>query len=287
MVFWCGNSIVGRAIRHDIPPFTLAFVRWTLGVFILAPLAWRSLHTDWPTIRRNWHQILLLGIVGIASFNALLYSGLRETTATNALLIQAGIPTLVLVFDRLLFGSRAPVARVTGVAISALGVLTIVFRADYRVLLTLSFGRGDAFIVASVVAWALYTALLRLRPPIAQLSFLALTFVVGAVCMVPLASHEWRTMDVNLTRQSVAAIGYVAIFPSVIAYFLFNRAVAEIGPAAAGQTISLQPLIGAGLAALLLGESLHGYHLVGMALILVGIAVPIVFRSARVSRSRP
>lgn len=172
MVFWCGNSIVGRAVRHDIPPFTLAFVRWSLGLLIVVPLAWRSLRADWPTIRHHWHKILLLGVVGIASFNALLYSGLRETTATNALLIQAGIPTLVLVFDRCLFGSRAPAARVVGVALSALGVLTIVFRADYRVLLALNFGRGDAFIVASVVAWALYTALLRLRPPIAHVSFL-------------------------------------------------------------------------------------------------------------------
>jgi drug/metabolite transporter (DMT)-like permease len=281
MVFWCGNSIVGRAIRDDIPPFALALSRWSLGLIILVPLAWHKIRDDWAVIRSSWPRILLLGALGIGSFNAFLYSGLRETTATNALLIQAGIPTLVLLFDWLLFRSRPSAMRVAGVVTSAFGVLVIIFRADLTVLLALRFGRGDALIVGSIVVWGLYTALLRLRPPIAQSSFLTLTFLVGLALMLPMAWLESRTTSVHLTPRVVAGIGYVAIFPSVVAYSLFNKAVAELGPPAAGQTISLQPLIGALLAALLLGEALHVYHLLGMVLIVFGIAVPVVFRRSR------
>jgi drug/metabolite transporter (DMT)-like permease len=59
----------------------------------------------------------------------------------------------------------------------------------------------------------------------------------------------------------------------VVAYFIYNRATGELGAARAGQAITLMPLFGALLSALLLGERLQGYHLVGMALILGGIVL--------------
>src|SRR6187399_1549891 len=106
MLFWSGNSIAGRALRDDIGPFTLALLRWSLGLVILIPLAWTKIRQDGPAIRAGWQRIVLLGAIGVGSFNALLYSGLRSTPASNALLIQAAIPVLVLVFDWVLFRSR-------------------------------------------------------------------------------------------------------------------------------------------------------------------------------------
>ncbi|RVT94590.1 DMT family transporter [Sphingomonas crocodyli] len=275
-LLWAGNSIVARAIHADIPPFTLAFCRWTGACLILLAIGHRRLVADWPAARRHWRPILLLGTIGVASFNAFLYSGLRYTTATNALLIQAAIPALVLLFDLMLFRVRPRLAQIVGVTLAAAGVMLIIIRADLAALLALSFGRGDVLVLGGVVAWALYTALLRKRPPIDPVSLVILTFVIGAICMLPFAIVEWRTEIVRLTPAVLGGITYVAIFPSVIAYFLFNRAVAEIGPAAAGQTISLQPLFGAVLAAILLGEALHGFHFAGMVLILAGIIIPLL-----------
>lgn len=278
MLLWAGNAIVGRAVRDDIPPFSLALGRWTGALVFLLPLAWRKVRSDWATARKNWGKILLLGSVGVASFNAFLYSGLKSTTAANALLIQAGIPLLVLLFDWVLFRSRPVLVQMSGVVVSAVGVMTIVFRADWAALWSLSFGQGDALVVCAVVAWSLYTTLLRLRPPIHPLSFLALTFAVGAIAMLPLAIAEWQTEAIRLTPRLVGGVAYVAILPSLVAYFLFNAAVAQIGAAAAGQTISLQPILGALLAVFLLGEELRSYHGAGMVLIVVGIALPLVFK---------
>jgi drug/metabolite transporter (DMT)-like permease len=284
LLLWSGNSIVGRAVRDDIPPFSLAFFRWTGAFAILLPFAWRKVQADWPLVRRHWPRILLLGATGVGAFNALLYSGLRDTTATNALLIQAAIPTLVLAFDFAIFRARPRSMQIVGVGIAALGVAVIVFEADPAKLLTLHFGRGDLLILAAVVAWALYTALLRIRPPIDPLSFLALTFFVGIAAMLPLAIAEWQSFTLRPTPTVLGGIAYVTVLPSLVAYLLFNRAVAEIGAADAGQVISLQPLFGALLAAALLGEALHPYHFAGMALILLGIAVPIMRRPNLVYR---
>ena len=129
MLLWAGNSIVGRAIRDDIPPFTLALVRWAGALCIIGPFAARHVRADLAVLKRHWKIVLLLGLVGVASFNALLYSGLRYTTATNGLLLQAAIPALVLVFDRGLFRTRPSLWQVVGVGLSTLGVVLIVFRA--------------------------------------------------------------------------------------------------------------------------------------------------------------
>jgi len=66
---------------------------------------------------------------------------------------------------------------------------------------------------------------------------------------------------------------YVALLPSLLSYFIYNSATAIVGPARAGQSITLMPLFGAFLAAGLLGERLQTFHFGGMALILAGIVV--------------
>lgn len=274
MLLWAGNSIVGRAVRDSIPPFTLAFVRWTGALLVLLPFAWRGLVRDAAGIKAGWRSLLLLGIVGVAAFNGFLYWGLHYTTATNGLLLQAAIPALVLLCNLLFFRDRATLGQIFGVILSTTGVILVVIKADLHILATLRLGFGDMLILCGVVAWAIYTSLLRIRPPIGPASFVFMTFLIAALAMLPLAIGEGQEIARMELRPGVlAAFAYVALLPSLVAYFLFNVAVDEIGAARAGQTIGLMPLFGAVLAALLLGEPLHGYHLAGMLLIFLGIAI--------------
>ncbi|HRO02242.1 MAG TPA: DMT family transporter, partial [Terricaulis sp.] len=82
----------------------------------------------------------------------------------------------------------------------------------------------------------------------------------------------------QLTPPVLGAIAYVAVLPSLVAYFLYNKAVAAIGASDAGQMLSLQPLLGAVLAWVFLREPLLGFHYAGMALIALGIALPLAAR---------
>jgi len=274
MLFWAGNSIVGRAVRDDIPPFTLAFGRWLIALIVLLPFALPLLRREWRTAVKGAGWILLLGFVGIACFNALLYKGLHYSTAANALLLQAAIPSLVLLLDFALFRVRVPRLQVAGVALSTLGVVVIVFRADLAALLQLRLGMGELLIFCAVAAWAAYTVLLRKRPEVSLALFVMLTFAIGTIAMAPLAAMEAAAgQHVRWSWPVIAAFAYVGIFPSALAYFIYNRATAELGAARAGQAITLMPLFGAILSALLLGETLHGYHFAGMAMILAGIVL--------------
>jgi drug/metabolite transporter (DMT)-like permease len=78
---------------------------------------------------------------------------------------------------------------------------------------------------------------------------------------------------VELTPASLAAIVYVAIFPSFVGYVFWNRAVAEVGSNVAGIFMHLMPVFGSLLAWLFLGERIELFHLVGIALILGGITL--------------
>jgi drug/metabolite transporter (DMT)-like permease len=287
MLLWAGNTIVARAVRGDIPPLTLALLRWTGALLVVSPFALRHVIAERREIARGWARILLLGLLGVAAFNAFLYSGLRYTTASNGMLLQAAIPALVLVVDLAIFRIRPAAASLAGVLLSTLGVLVIVFRGDASALAQVAFNRGDALILCGVLSWSFYTSLLKLRPQLHPLSFLWVTFAIGALTMLPFAATEWReVVAIRWRAETIAAVAYVAVFPSVIAYALFNAAVASVGAAKSGQAITLMPLFGGFLAAATLGEPLHGYHLAGMGLILAGIGATILteIRKARLAK---
>lgn len=273
-LFWAGNSIVGRAARDLVPPGALAFWRWTLALALLLPLAWPHLKRDWPVLRANWRIVALLGALAIGSFNILLYTGLQSTTALNSMLIQSALPALVLVVGALVMGDRTSPRQIAGVLISLIGVLAIIARGDPAMLLGLQLNIGDAIIGGAVLLWALYSVLLRRRPAVHPLSFLAASMVVGIAVIAPFYVHElWSGRLIVPATGSALAIAYVSIFPSFLAYLFFNRGVELIGSAATGQYMNVMPLMGAGLAILFLGEQLHLFHIAGLALIVVGILV--------------
>jgi drug/metabolite transporter (DMT)-like permease len=274
MLLWAGNSIIGRAVHGDIGPFTLAFARWSGACVVLLPFALGSLRRDWPAIRRGWKWLVLLGLLGVAAYNTLLYAGLRYTTASNALLLQAAIPAIILLLNRMLFDVRSTFWQVVGIFASSFGVVVIVFEGSAASALKLNVGTGEELVLLAVFSWALYTVLLRRRPEISAVSLIVCTFLVGVAVLAPLAAwerHFGAATDWN--AELLGAVLYVSLLASLVAFFSYNHAASEIGPTRAGQALTLMPLFGALLAVGLLGETLHSFHLAGMVMILAGTAV--------------
>lgn len=271
-LFWAGNAVVGRAVAGEVPPLALAFWRWTAGAVLVLPFAWQHLRRDLPALRRHWGTVLLLSALGIGLFNTLLYTALETTTALNVVMLQSAMPVLIVLMSLLFFGDRVSPRQVAGIALSLVGALTLVARGDPAVLIGLQFVRGDGLMMLAVVAYAAYTALLRRRPQVHGLSFVAVTFVLGAAMLLPLhVADALAGRPLPLTAPAALAVGYVALFPSILAYLCFNRAVALVGANTAGLSIHLVPVFGSLLAIAFLGETPHTYHGVGIALIASGI----------------
>ena len=273
-LFWAGNALVGRAARELVPPAALSFWRWTIALLLLLPIAWPHLKRDWRALLADWPIVLVLGALGVGSFNTLLYSALQHTTAINALLLQGAQPAVILAMGALAFGDPATRAQIAGVIVSLAGVIAIVSNGDLDALLALRLNVGDAIMAVAVTIWAAYSVLLRKRPQVHPLSFLAASVIVGVLVILPIYGLELaKGRRIVADAESWAAIAYVSIFPSLIAYLFFNRGVELIGSARAGQFLNLMPAMGAVLSVLILNEPFHGFHAVGILLIGAGIAL--------------
>lgn len=271
-LFWAGNAIVARGAKDLVPPIALAFWRWGLALAIILPFAWRHLQRDRKTILRNPNILILLGCLGIGAFNTLLYTGLQDTTALNAMLLQSGQPALILLAGVVLMGDRSYPRQIVGAIVAMAGVLTIIAEGRIVSLIELRFNFGDLVITLAVLLWAIYAVMLRRRPAIHPMSLFAVTLIVGIVAIAPFYVWEINSGQfITAHHESWLALGYVAIFPAILAYLFFNRGVELIGSAATGIYMNIMPLLGAGLASLLLGERLYLYHFAGMALIFGGI----------------
>ncbi len=273
-LFWSGNFIVGRAVHESMPPVALAFCRWFGGFLVVIGLAWPHVKRDWPQLWRHWPMMLLLSATGIAAFNTLVYVGLGSTTALNGLLEQSTMPVVILLCSLALFGERPSVRQMAGIAVSLAGVVVIITHGEFWALGRLALNRGDLWIFAAVVAYSVYSALLRRRPLVHPLSFLAATFALGTAMLLPLLLWEGAAgATPRFETATVLAVLYVAVFPSVLAYFFWNRGVEIVGANRAGQFVHLMPVFGSALAILLLGEEFHGFHAAGAALIFTGIVL--------------
>ena len=273
-LFWAGNSVVGRAIVGQIPPVTLACVRWTLATLIFLPFALTPLKRDFALMRRDWLILLFLAIMGAGSYNTLFYLGLVTTEAVNALVLGAASPMFVMLIAWGLFGDPVGPRQLFGLGAAFLGVLFIVAKGDLLSLAAFRFNSGDLLIIVSMITWSIYTAFLRKRPPISWQSFNIATYAVAAAANLPLALIEYEMgQSMAINAATVGAIVYVAIFPSLLAYVFYNRGVELVGPTRTGLYMFLIPMFGAGLASLFLGERLHLYHAAGFALIIGGVLI--------------
>ncbi len=273
-LFWAGNFVLGRGVHEHIPPIALAWTRWCLATLIILPFAIPHLKRDWPVIRANLPILLFFGIVGVGAFNTLSYTGLNYTTALNALVLQSSGPILIVLVSFLIFGDRISPRQTFGISLSLTGVLVMVARGNISVLAGFELNRGDLLLLAALVLWGLYTAFLRKRPAIHWLSFISTTFFIGTLINTPFFAWEHLTIrQLHGDVQTFAAIAYVSIFPSVLAYICFNRGVELIGANRAGVCLHLVPLFGAVLAIVLLGEQPKPYHFIGITLILAGVTL--------------
>ncbi|MDR2507747.1 MAG: DMT family transporter [Candidatus Accumulibacter sp.] len=272
-LFWSGNMVVGRAVRDDVPPFTLAFWRWAIAFALTLPFALPHVRSQWKLLKQNWRATALLGFIGVGCYNTFAYLALRYTAATNALLLNSVIPVATIVFSWIFLKKSLRRAEGFGVLISLTGVAVIVARGDMAALAALSLNAGDLWMLLAVLVWALYTIGLHWRPEgIHPMLLLSAFTLIGVITLLPASLMEIQSgLTLHPAPRSLFAILYVGVLPGFAGYVFYNRAVGEVGANRASLFIHLMPVFGTLLSAVFLGEIPGAYHYTGMALIFSGI----------------
>lgn len=272
-LFWALNIVLGRHAMASMPPVALGFWRWAIAGLILLPFTWSYLKRDWPVIRANMGMLCILGVTGTTGYAIASYLGLQYTQAINGLLIQCTNPIIIGITTYLVIGDKLSAWQMSGITISLFGVMLILLRGDPDVLHAVSFNRGDLWFMAALLIFAFYSPLTRkFRAPIHPMSFLTITVITGTVIVIPL--YIWESVAVGMPAfdmHTIVIVLYMAIFPSIIAYICFNRAIQLIGPNPVAALYPLIVVFGATLAIVFLGERPEWYHFVGTIFIVGGV----------------
>jgi drug/metabolite transporter (DMT)-like permease len=231
-----------------------------------------------PGARRPtpWRIYAVFGLLSVASYNALQYMALRTSSAINVTLIASGGPLFVLLIGRLLFAAHARRWAWIGASLSLVGVLVVLTGGEVERLAALRLASGDLLMVVATIVWALYSWLLRRwRPAVPVLTLLLMQTAWGVAFSVPVVALEWLAGDflLRLDARTAGIVLWVALGPSLLAYWCWDHGIARAGPVLPSFFANLTPLFAALMSAALLGEPPRAFHVLAFALIAGGIAI--------------
>jgi drug/metabolite transporter (DMT)-like permease len=227
-------------------------------------------------LRAAGWRLLVLGGLGIAGYNSMLYSAAQTTAAINITLVSTCLPLMTFIGAGLLLDEWPQRRAWWGMGLAASGLLVLITQGRWTNLTALSFNRGDLIMLLAVADWALYSLLLRRWAsyllPIPPLALLGVLMLLGVPLILPFYLVELsQGARFAVTPGNLGAIAYTAVFASLVAYLAWNHGVRVVGAAKAALASYLMPVFTAALGWLLLGEGLQAFHWLGGGLIFSGL----------------
>ncbi|UAA38988.1 DMT family transporter [Paraneptunicella aestuarii] len=271
-IIWSGNFVIARGVTDIIPPVSVAFWRWVVAVVVFMPFGLPKMLKEWETIKQHFPYLIITSILGVTLFNTLIYFAGHSTTALNLSLISITFPVFIVIISRVFFGELITTNKLLGMVAVLVGVVLLVTRGNPTSLLNVTFAIGDFWMLLAAISFAVYSILLKKKPPMGVRAFQMVTFLIGFVILTPF--YLWETAiaaPIVWNQEIIYSILYLGVFASLTAFILWNRAVAIVGPAKAGMVYYSLPIFSGLLANLILGESIQSYHYLCGALIISGI----------------
>ena len=271
---WSGNFIVGKfAYLFEVPPLTLNFMRWASVWLILIPFTYKEILNNINDIKKNWIVISFMGIITISTFNSVVYFALTYTQVINAVLVLAAIPAVTIIISSLMKVDKTNIFQLFGLLLSIIGIGAIISNANIQKITTLSFNKGDLWMLVCVFTWAIYSTLLKKHKfKFSQFTLIQLMVSIGIIFLIPQFFYERSIgLEVNFNKAFFVILFYVVIFPALAAYYCWQKGVEIVGPNRATMFVQLMPLLSAILAIIIFREKLELYHFIGASFILSGI----------------
>ena len=275
-IIWSGNFVISRGVNQQIGPISLAFYRWLTGTLIITPFAWSKYKAEKAIVRANRKYLLWAALTGIAVFNTMVYIAGHYTTAINMALIgTTSSPIFATIMAVIFLKEKMTGFRIAGIILCIAGIVLLISKGSLQTLASFRFSKGDLWVLAGALAFAVYSILVRKKPAgISSINFLFVIFAAGTVMLLPFYLAElFYAPAPKWSISLLSVILYLGAGTSVAAFLCWNMAIQKLG---AGRTVlfgNLIPVFSVWEAVILLGERVTDIHLISGLLVITGLII--------------
>ena len=277
---WGGMYVVSDVVLTVIPPFTLLSLRILLGLLALWPIFRRASQSlPGPRVMR---ELLIAGFVGLGLSLGAQFLGTDLSTAVNGALVTSASPAFVVLFAALLLKEKLSPRRAIALLLASAGLFVILdpTRANFGEETFL----GDVFLAIAALTWGFYSVLVRrvsIRYRLHTLTITVVGLLGGLALALPASIVELSSKPIGpLDAGALLGVAYLGIVSTAFALLLWNRAFALAPATIASLFFFAQPVSGALLAAIFLGQTLTIGLGIGGALIGAGVLLSILSSSS-------
>jgi drug/metabolite transporter (DMT)-like permease len=274
-LMWSSAFSAARTIVLDAPPLTALAARFLVSGILGVVIA-RAMGQSWRLTPAQWRATLIFGFLQNGAYLGLNFIAMQRIEASLAAIIASSLPLFVALADRVFRGARTGLLGLAGLAAGFAGVLVIMIPR-------LAGGADGLGIVLSVIGViALAGATMTLRGASAGggnlLMVVGLQLLVGAVIVgIPAAIFE--PFEVAHSPKLWLNFLYVALFPGLLATWVWFALVGRIGTTRAATFHFLNPGFGVAVASVFLGERLGAGDVLGTLIVAAGILAVQLARS--------
>ncbi|WP_440862909.1 DMT family transporter [Symbiopectobacterium purcellii] len=279
VLFWSFNVIVNKLSVGAIDPAAMSFYRWLLALLVLTPFMLPQLRRHAGTIRLHWGKLLFLGFLGMVLYQSMAYYAAHSISALMMGILVSLIPLLTVLMSIPLLGVVRTLSLLCGSLLSFFGISWLISGGHPALILAQGIGRGEVMMFIAALAYALYGVLTK-RWSIALPTWVSL-YVQIAFGVVLLLPNLLLAESIALTKQNLPLVLFAGIFASILAPWMWIVGVMRIGANNASIFINLTPVFTELIAVTSLHETLHGYHIVGGIMVLLGVVMAQRIRTPR------
>ncbi|MCB0998825.1 MAG: DMT family transporter [Acidimicrobiales bacterium] len=277
LAFSLGSTIVKKS---GIPGPTMAFWRMLLTSVLWMTVLWVSERRFITLVEIR--KALVPGVVFGLNITAF-FTGVTKTSVANAEFIGALTPVILVPAGALLFKERINGRALWFGLVSLVGLVLVLFNVPSNSVATWS---GNFLVVLAMFSWATYLLTSRrLRTELSLPAILTSVMVIASFTVLPLALFTGNIDEV--TTRSVPYIVLLAIMTGTGAHGLIVFAQKSVPVGTISMLQVAQPALAVVWAYLLLDQTIRGIQVVGMALVLVGLAAVVTLSRSTAPASAP
>lgn len=220
---------VGAAITNHLDPAILTLVRFMLAAALFGPWVKMRFGLQW-----SWSIMARCSLISgcLVGFFYCMFLALRYTTALHTSVLFALVPSMSSIYSLVLLKKGLAREQLLALLCGLIGVIWVIFKGDISLLFSLAWNRGDLIFLVGCLAMGLYTPLIKLLhrgESMAVMTFWVL--VTGSIWLLFLAGPELQTVAWSRVPIYVwLGIGYLAVFTTIITFFITQFSVPYLGP---------------------------------------------------------